>query len=374
MLKRFSLISTFKNTLFFSGACLFLSLTLILLSRYTEGFAQWYAVHLYPVFPNTIGRIFSAWNFSFFEAGILLSLLLAGFLIFKIVWLLFSRSTFGKTYLSTCLRILICTMSGLVLIYSLTCSINYQRDGIGTVLNLPQEDVSTEKLEKLSLLLVKDLTALTDDPEWDYSILTADDEAYIETEAVNTMKQLGKKEPSLAGYYPKPKPVYFSESLSSLGIEGIFSPFTMEANYNNAMTSFLIPYTICHELAHLKGYMKEDDAGFIAYLSCRNSPSKVFQYSGIFHALIFSLNALKSEAGAEEFNKIYQQLPEPVRIQLSYIKEQNQEHASSYNSITKTVNNLYLLANTQLGTKSYGRMVDLLIADYADRIEAENLI
>jgi len=371
---RFSFISTFKKTVYFTAACILISLTLILLSRNTEGFAQWYAVKVYPVFPGIIGRVFSAWNYSFFEAGILISLLLAGVLTIIGLWMLLRRSAFRKSYFSFCLRLFLCITACLVLTYSITSAINYHRDSIGTVLKLPVKDATEENLIQLSRLLAEDLTALTNDPDWDYSILTVDDMAYIETQAGNTMKQLGKQEPSLAGYYPKPKPVYFSKSLSGLGIEGIFSPFTMEANYNNDMTSFLIPYTICHELAHFKGYMKEDDAGFIAYLACRNSPSMVFQYSGIFHALIFSLNALKTEATVEEFNEIYQQLPEPVKVQLRYIKEQNMEHASSFTSIAKSVNNVYLKANAQTGTKSYGRIVDLLIADHADRIDEENLL
>jgi len=371
---RLSFVSTFKKTLYFSAACILISISLILLSRNLEGFAQWYAVKVYPVFSSTIGRGFSAWNHSFFEAGILISLLLAGMLTMIGFWVILGRCSFRKSYFFFCLRLFLCITACLVLIYSLTSAVNYHRDSIGTVLKLPVKDATRENLIKLSRLLAEDLTALTNDPDWNYRLLTVDDMAYIEMQARNTMKRLGKQEPSLSGYYPKPKPVYFSKSLSGLGIEGIFSPFTMEANYNNDMTSFLIPYTICHELAHFKGYMKEDDAGFIAYLACRNSPSMVFQYSGIFHALIFSLNALKAEATVEEFNEIYQQLPEPVRVQLSYIKEQNRKYASSFKSIAKSVNNAYLKANAQPGTKSYGRIVDLLISEHAGRIDEENLL
>jgi len=374
LLNKFSFILSFKKTYYFTAACLLISLSLILLSRNADGFSQWYAVKIYPVFTYFIGRAFSAWNHSFFEVGILISLLLVCMMTISGFWMFLRRSSFGKSYLFFSLRLVLCFTAGMVLIYSLTSAVNYQRDSIGTVLNLPVKDATKESLIKLSMLLAEDLTAVTNDPDWDYSILTAEDTAYIEMQARNTMKQLGKLEPSLAGYYPKPKPVYFSKSLSGLGIEGIFSPFTMEANYNNDITSFLIPYTICHELAHFKGYMKEDDAGFIAYLACRNSPSLAFQYSGIFHALTFSLNALKTEATVVEFNEVYQKLPEQVKVQLCYIKEQNMENASSFTSIAKSVNNVYLKANAQPGTKSYGLIVDLLIADHADRIDEENLL
>ena len=360
---------------FFSGICLFLSLILILSSRTINGFAQWYAENFYPYILDTFGRTFSGWNFSFFELGILLFFMMTGFFILKGIWIILFKKNDRKVYFFSSFRNLFCFIAVFVLIYTLTCAINYQREDIGTVMNLPAEKPSKEKLEKLSEILVGDLTSLTNDKNWEYSMLTANDYDYIETEAVNSMKQLGKKEPSLAGYYPRPKPIFFSETLSDIGIEGIYSPFTMEANYNTKMTPFLIPYTISHELAHLKGYMKEEDAGFIAYLACKRSPSKLFQYSGAFHALNFTLIELKSEVSTEEFNAFYLKLPQKIKIQLSYIEEQNMNHKSSFLSITQSFNNFYLKANAQYdGENSYDRMVDLLLAEYADQIDPDNMI
>ena len=51
---------------------------LILLSRSGAGFAQWYAVHLFPLFPNTIGRLLSPLPFSVYE--FVLYALVLGFL------------------------------------------------------------------------------------------------------------------------------------------------------------------------------------------------------------------------------------------------------------------------------------------------------
>ena len=371
---RLALTANYKLTFYFSAACLLISSVLILLSRYAEGFAQWYAVTLYPVFPNIVGRFLSIWKHSWFETSILILTILFVILVSSGLFLMLIRSAKLKIFRSVCLRVLICFMAGQVLSYSLTCAINYQRDGIGIVLKLPQESMTTDRLEKLNLILAKQLTELTADPNWDYSLLAADEADYIKTEAIDSMKQLGKKEPSLSGYYPDPKPVYFSDAMASLGIDGIFSPFTMEANYNGDMTPFLIPYTICHELAHLKGYMKEDDAGFISFLACRNSPYPVFQYSGIFNALIFTLNALKTEVPTVEFNRIYENIPEPVRIQLNYVREQSEVNETTFTYFTGKINNAYLKANSQPGTISYGRIVDLLLADYADQINREDLL
>ena len=46
------------------------------------------------------------------------------------------------------------------------------------------------------------------------------------------------------------------------------------------MPYYNIPHTICHELSHLKGFMREDEANFIGYLACIGSDSPDFRYSG----------------------------------------------------------------------------------------------
>lgn len=374
MFKNQAINPSYKYTIWFTVTCFITAAALILLSRYADGFAQWYAVNLYPVFPVTIGRAFSVWNASFFEAGILAVFFIALIMLFTGSILSMFSSPFKRTFRFFWIKLLLCSLAGLTLMYTLTCAINYQRDGIGTVMKLPAAAVSKENLINLNKILISDMINLTNDTDWDYSLLSAKEPDYIETEAINSMSMLGNRELSLSGYYSRPKPVFFSEFLSALGIEGIFSPFTLEANYNKAMTSFLLPYTICHELAHQKGYMKEEDAGFIAYLACKNSSSEVFQYSGLFHALIFSLNALKAETTAEEFNEIYGSLPEQIKLQLIYIKERSSVQSATFKAATKKVNNLYLTANAQSGTKSYGDMVDLLIAEYADRLKGAELL
>lgn len=71
-----------------------------------------------------------------------------------------------------------------------------------------------------------------------------------ERDAVDTMKRLGTKYPALEGYYPKPKKLLVSGMLSWQGLTGVYSPFTVEANYNKDMTAYNVPFIACHELSH----------------------------------------------------------------------------------------------------------------------------
>lgn len=58
------------------------------------------------------------------------------------------------------------------------------------------------------------------------------------------------------------------------------------------MNDVLIPVTMCHELSHLSGYMREDEANFIAFLACLQSDDPEFRYSGVYLASVHAMNAL----------------------------------------------------------------------------------
>ena len=85
---------------------------------------------------------------------------------------------------------------------------------------------------------------------------------------------------NLSGYYPDPKKIHFSNIMSQQYLMGIYFPFSMEANYNQLMYCANNPSTICHELTHLKGYIREDEANFLAFVACINSDNDFIRYSG----------------------------------------------------------------------------------------------
>ena len=114
----------------------------------------------------------------------------------------------------------------------------------------------------------------------------------MEEKAIEAMQQLGKNYPQLDGYYPRPKPMMFSDSMCQQYMCGYYFPFSMEANYNDVMYIMNKPASMCHELAHLRGYIYEDEANFIAYLACVESDDEVFQYAGYLSVLNYLINDL----------------------------------------------------------------------------------
>lgn len=109
-------------------------------------------------------------------------------------------------------------------------------------------------------------------------------------EARELMRCLGEEYPQLDGWYPRPKAMLFSDFMCQQYMQGYYFPFSMEANYNDVMHILNIPSTMCHELAHLRGFIYEDEANFIGYLACVRSDNDFFRYAGYLSVLNYLYN------------------------------------------------------------------------------------
>ena len=350
----------------------------LLLSHKTDWFGEWYAMHIYPVFPDTVGRVFSLLPFSVFEILILVAAAFAAiYLVYLLALLIVPKLRRGlKKALARAgftLLVFVCT---LFLISTLTCTVHYGRDTFADLTGMEMVEPSKDGLLALCELLIEDIRVVIEEGEAppeeadgpaeaaapDMRNETAPD---MRNEAREAMKRLGSDTPVLSGYYPKPKSILFSKFMSRLSLTGIYSPFTIEANYNVDAPEFTIPYTMCHELAHLKGFLREDEAGFIAYLACRGSDSREFRYSGAISALVYALSVLRSEASPEEYVEIITLLPERAAGDLIRRNTYWRQYQGKASEMANKANDIYLKANSQEGgVKSYGRMVDLLLAEY----------
>lgn len=173
--------------------------------------------------------------------------------------------------------------------------------------------------------------------------------------------------PELGGRYGTPKGILASEIMSYMGLDGVYSPFTGEANINMAVPDAMLPCTVSHEMAHQRGFAREDEANYIAYLTCSLNPDIDFQYSGNLLAVINSMNMLK-KYDRERYTELRKTYSSGVQRDLEHYSNFIQEHESVAGRISNDVNDLYLKSNRQSdGVYSYNRMVDLLIAEYRSK-------
>jgi hypothetical protein len=183
--------------------------------------------------------------------------------------------------------------------------------------------------------------------------------------AVRAMENLGTEYPQLSGYYPQPKKLSILSGLfSGMGVSGIYSPFTIEANVNGQMEGMEKPFTACHELSHLRGYMNEGEANYIGWLACIGSDESDFNRSGWLIAWIYAGRSLR-QADPERFDEIRSRLPEAAIAEITANNEFWAEHETRASEVQNKVNDAYLKSNgVDEGIASYGQLTTLMLSWY----------
>jgi hypothetical protein len=175
--------------------------------------------------------------------------------------------------------------------------------------------------------------------------------------------RLALSHPWLPRLTARPKALWSSVLFSRLGITGIYMPFTGEAHVNVDAPAFLWPATACHELAHQHGLAREDEASFVGYLAGRGHPDADFRYAASFDALGDVLAALNG-AAPESARELATTLDAGVGHDLRVLYAWARRHAGPARELARSVNDAYLRTQGQAdGVRSYGRVVDLLLAD-----------
>lgn len=313
-------------------------------ARSIKSFGSWYATRVYSILVSVVGRFWGVLPVSAVEIG--LYCLGAG-----TVWYVWSHRKDWRSIGSRAVFV----AGAAAFLYTYQCGINYYRQPFSSELELDTRQSSVEELAQLCRYLTDKVNETAGDAPYEYKWASWGQEA---------MEKLGQIYPGLSGYYPRPKPVAISWILSVQQLCGIYSPFTVEANYNRQMPSYNIPHTLCHELSHLRGYMREDEANFIGYLACIHSDRQCFQYSGYLTGWVYATNAL-----ARQDWETYRQLYDSLCSQAVEDLQENNEFWNRYEGkvaeVANQMNDTYLKINDQEeGVRTYGRMVDLMLAHY----------
>ena len=103
---------------------------------------------------------------------------------------------------------------------------------------------------------------------------------------------IGERCSTPSGYFSRVKPIRYSGIMTDMGITGIYSYFTGEANVNTAYPDYCMPFTAAHEMAHQRGFSRENEANFVAFLVCEASDDPYVRYSGYLNLYGYLRNAL----------------------------------------------------------------------------------
>lgn len=354
-----------------------ISLVLLFLAQLSPWIAEYvFARGIYKWLSQGFSLMTSIVPFSIMEIQVILLPILGIMLILRFLWKIVKRiykkqNNLGY-YITNGFLNGACILSVILFLFVIFAGVNYQRYSFASYSGLEIKDSTVEELYNLNAQLAKKASDIRTklhiegaEDENGVIKLSSDNWNEVGKIAAESFVNLAEKYPVLGGKYGAPKPVFFSRFMSKMEITGIYWPFTLEANVNVDTTKYSIPFTMNHELAHVRGFMKEDEANYIAYLACKESNDLAFQYSGVMMALTYASNELyKANLDLyEQVEELYStHMITDMREEYYYWK---QFEDTVISTISSTMNDTYLKANKQEdGVKSYGRMVDLLLAEY----------
>ncbi len=286
-------------------------------------FSDWYIKNIFPVWLNTYARLTSKIPFSVGEIMLILAVVLTLFGIGAAIVNLVCRKRFqravgcfGRFYAWTALVVCyVMTLNCFILYHGSSFSEKYMvKENAAEMMVVSNSDRAVTQAAGQKTYTKRELAILRDYivercNELEKQIIHDDSgEAYYDGDLIaasqQAMVKLGETYDQLAGFYVTPKYLSFSEFFSQQYIMGYYFPFSMEANINSIMYITNVAPTVCHELAHTKGFIYEDDANLIGFLACINADDPFLQYCGYLSVLSYVNNDFYESIGKSQ--SVYQ--------------------------------------------------------------------
>jgi hypothetical protein len=357
-------------------------------------FCDWYIDHIFPVWLNTYARLTSALSISVGEIMLILAVGITAFGIGFFIYNLIRRGKYttgllkyGRTYAWIVLVVgYVMTLNCFILYHATGFAQKYMVKETGTmvvdmsdtaVVEVDTKGKSAYTKKNLATLrdyLVEQCNTLADQIDRDEQGIAVYSGDLI-AESVHAMETMGQQYDRLSGYYVTPKYLKCSEFFSQQYIMGYYFPFSMEANINSVMYITNVAPTVCHELAHTKGFIFENDANMIGYLACIQSDDTFLQYCGYLSVLNYVNNDFYKSVNKSTYKK-HVRISDRVADDNVFLTREDwqavEKTAVVKTSTVKKVSNNFLNTNLKLngvdeGIQQYNEVVNLLL-DYYDGI------
>lgn len=141
-----------------------------------------------------------------------------------------------------------------------------------------------------------------------------------------------------------------------LGIQGYYNPFTGEAQVNGALPQFMLPFVVCHEMAHQSGIAAEDDANLLSYAICTIAPDSAFAYSGYFNLWLYTQSRLK-QMDSVLAKSMLESLNPVSHAQLDTLRAIRRKYRNGLSEYSGALYDSYLrMHNQKDGIKSYNNV------------------
>lgn len=343
-----------------------LLIVLTILIKWASWYPGWvennYTYGLYPLISRVQRLLFGWIPFSVGD-------LFYGFLVLVVIYKTFSlvrtiwRRQLNRAYLVGAMQQGIFFFLFIYVFFNLLWGLNYNRSGIARQLQLDVRPYSLEELDRL-------MGRLQDSINHHITLVSEEDRKAVKKkkelfrQAAGAFDVTSKEYPFLQYNGPSIKPSVFSYAGNYLGFQGYYNPFSGEAQVNTTVPVVLQPFVSTHEIAHQLGYAKENEANFVAFLACRNSPSPMLRYSMYFDMYNYAIRELgrrdTAMAGA-----YYRALDPRIRFDFDEYRAFYRRHRNPIEQVVMWGYGHYLKANNQpAGKETYNEVVAWLVAYY----------
>lgn len=353
----------------YTGSIVFLGLltwVLTLLAKDNPGKVEKvYSSKLYPFMAKIIGQVT---GFIPFAVGEMLVFTLLFIVIGSIVFA-FVKPNIVPKHIGKIVHMVIRIAGVAYILFYFIWGFNYYRQDYMTLADISVESATIKDLEELTIEVIAKANEIR------FGLAENEEGVFLIEEDFSLLAEMANEgfqnyyvgDRDLSGNYGKAKSLKISKWMSYTGITGIYFPYTVESNVNIDIPHSNIPVTMSHEMGHQRGFAREEEANFIAYMACVNNPHPQFQYSGYYLALQYLLSDLHKQDQAL-YHQVKLEISDAVGRDMDYEYDYWKAREGKAEEMATTLNDNYLKANNQgAGVQSYNGVVKLLLAEYKNR-------
>ncbi len=323
-------------------------------------FADWFNFHISGGVRAVLAAVTSVLPFSLGE----MCIWMLPFLLIAVLYHAIRRRCGSWKSVMVYAGMLLSVVVGVFVMFVLTFTAGYHGRTLEEKLELSRDKVSATELYDTAALLIDRINADTGEILYyteDFSIMPYTF-AEMNDKLGKAYADFADEHDFILPMYSRVKPVAVSEVMSYMHITGVYSFFTGEANVNVGFPDYTLPYTAAHEMAHQRGIAREDEANFVAFLVCIGSDDPYIRYSGYLNLYEYVANALWS-ADKDLYYKAVGRLNAEVKHEMAAYSDFYDRYRDSVaGEVSSTINNSYLQSQGTPGTRSYGMVVDLVVA------------
>lgn len=349
----------FINHKFFVTMVL-LTMVTIVINQFPIFIESFYSVGIYPYISRTM-RFLLGWLP--FSVGDVMYGAVSIWLIIKLVsfFIKLRRGQLANGKWKHSLRKIAIFFMLVYVLFNWMWAFNYNRLGSAYEFQLKLEQYSkndlqqfTDTLESRLVFICKDSTQLQKNKQ--------NDIINIKLECEKDYAIAGKAYPFINYKTLSVKPATLGSIGNYLGFFGYINPISLEAQLNQRIPSFFIPYVCCHEMAHQIGYASESEANLIGYMTCKQSTQPAFRYSVYYDLMNYALNEI-AHRDTILAKTYFKNLPQQVKTDRKLTRLFFSKYKNPISPMIDWAYDRYLKLNNQPhGKETYNEVVGWIIA------------